>query len=201
MSDLPPGAFPPAPDQPWGRPPPTSSTPTAQTPFAPPIAFRRPARWPTFTALAIALIGIAVGLVGWFRPAPHSDQSPAPHKPTYTDQQVADAKTSVCAAFAKVDHALDLAGARTGNDDPTMQLAVATSTRQVLDAGSRYLLTKLAEEPATSSDLATAVQKQANSFQELMVGYLDELTNAAPEQQPALKASDDATSTIRRLCK
>jgi hypothetical protein len=108
----------------------------------------------------------------------------------------------VCAAFAKVDHALDLAGARrSNNDDPAMQLAVAVNTRQVLDAGGRYLLTELADEPATPLDLANAVREQANSFQELMVGYLDDLSNSAPEQQPALKASDEATATIRRLCK
>jgi hypothetical protein len=45
--------------------------------------------------LAIALIGVAVGFVGWFRPAPHHDQPPSPPKPSYTDQQVATAKAKV----------------------------------------------------------------------------------------------------------
>lgn len=82
-----------------------------------------------------------------------------------------------------------------------MQLAVADNTRQVLDAGSRYLLTKLAEEPATPPDLAKAVQNQARSFQELMVGFLDDIPNSDPRQQPVLKASDEATATIRQFCK
>ena len=63
------------------------------------MAFGRPARWPAFTALAIALIGLAVGVVGWFRPVPHNNQPPP--KPTYTEQQTADAKAKVCAAFGK----------------------------------------------------------------------------------------------------
>jgi hypothetical protein len=190
VSDVPPGAFPPDSGQHSGPPPPAASTVSA---------FGRPARWPTFIVLAIALVGMAVAFVGWFRPVPHNNQPPP--KPTYSEQQIADAKAKVCAAFAKVDHALDISGARNSGGDPAMQLAVAASGRQVLDAGSRYLLTKLAEEPATPPDLAIAVRQQADSFQELMIGYLDELANSAPEQQPTLKASDEATLTIRRLCK
>lgn len=177
------------------------STPPAPPPWPPAGAPRRPRRWPTVAWLvAIALVA-GVAIVGWLRPVSDHKSRPAPPK-TYTDQQAASAKASVCAAFAKVDHALDLAEARSGaNQDPTMQLAVATNTRQVLDAGSRYLLTKLAEDPANPPDLATAVRQQADSFQELMIGYLDELPNSAPEQQPALKSSDEATATLRRLCK
>jgi hypothetical protein len=113
------------------------------------MAFGRPARWLTFTALAIVLIGLAVGIVEWFRPVPHNSQPLAPPKPTYTDQQTSHAKAHVCAASRKVDRALDISGARNGGDDRTTQLAVATSGRQVIDGGSRYLLTKLAEEPVT----------------------------------------------------
>jgi hypothetical protein len=142
-----------------------------------------------------------VAIVGWLRPLREQSSPSAPPTPSYTDQQVADAKATVCAAFAKVDHALDISGARGNGSDPAMQLAIATSGRQVLDAGSRYLLTKLAEEPATSPDLAKAIRQQADSFQELMIGYLDELSNSDPQQQPALKASDEATATLRRLCK
>jgi hypothetical protein len=201
MSDLPPGAFPPTPGQPWGPPPPASSTPSAQTPFAPPMAFRRPARWPTFTALAIALIALAVGLVGWFRPAPHNDQMSASPKPTYTDKQVANAKANLCTAFEKVEHALHLADARSVSDDPTALLAVAEGAWQAFDAGSRYLSTKLAEEPAAPPELGTAVQKQANAFQEVLINYLDGLHNSDPDMQPAVRDSDEATLAIRRLCK
>jgi hypothetical protein len=165
------------------------------------MSFRRPARWPSFTALAIALIALAVGLVGWFRPVPHNDQTSAPSKPTYTDQQTADAKAHMCAAFGKVDHAQDVAGARGGSSDPTAKLAVATSAREALDAGSRYLLTKLAEEPATPPELATAIRNQANSYQESLINYLNGLTNSDPDMQPVLKAADEATLTIRRLCR
>jgi hypothetical protein len=165
------------------------------------MAFRRPARWPVFTALLIALVSLAVGLAGWFRSAPHNDQSQVPPKPTYTDQQIADAKAHVCAAFGKVERAVDVAQALPGASDATAQLVVATSTRQVFDVGSRYLLMKLAEESATPPDLATAVRKEAYSLQEGVIGYLDGLTNSDPDMRPLVDANTQAAATIRRLCK
>jgi ABC-type glycerol-3-phosphate transport system substrate-binding protein len=163
------------------------------------MAFGRPPRWPTFTALAIALMALAVGLVGWFRPVPPTSQPSS--KPAYTDQQVANAKTNICAAFEKVHNAVDLAHTHVGSTDYNTQLTAAALTNLALDAGSRYLLTKLAEEPATPPDLATAVRNEANAEQEALIGYLNGLPASDPQMQPAVSASDDATATVRRLCK
>jgi hypothetical protein len=167
----------------------------------PQAAPSRPHRWPVFASLVIALLAIGLAIGAWLRPLPGAKASPTPLAPSYTSQQAADAKANVCAAFGKVDHALDVAEARGGSNDPTAILAAATSERQALDAGSRYLLRKLAEEPAAPTDLATAVRNQADSYQESLIDYLDGLTNSDPDMQPALKAADEATLTIRRLCK
>jgi hypothetical protein len=181
MTTLPPAPTPPARGpQPWQQ-------------VKPPL----PKRWPTYVSLVIAVAAIGLAIACWFRPAPSGQ---APSKTSYTDQQVADAKAKICAAFEKVDHALDVANARGGSSDPTAVLAAATSERQALDAGSRYLLAKLAEEPATPSDLAAAVRNQADSYQESLIDYLDGLTNSDSEMKPTLKAADDATLMIRRLC-
>lgn len=151
-----------------------------------------------FASLVIALAAMGLAIGAWFRPVPNNKP---PAAPTYTDEQVAAAKASMCAAFGKVDHALALADARDGGSDPYTQLTVANSTRQVLDAGSRYLSTKLAQEPATPPDVAEAVRRLANGYQELLIGYLNNLVNSVPEQQPALNASNEATLTMQRLCK
>jgi hypothetical protein len=198
-SDMLPGAFPRVPGQHWGPPPPAALNQSAPSPPAPPMAFRRPPRRPTFTALAIALIALAVGVVGWFRPAPHHNQPPP--KPTYTDQQVATAKTNLCTAFDKLGRAVAVVNAVPDGSNANEELASATGTRQVFDVFSRYLLAKLAEEPATPSDLATAVRKEAISLQEGVIGYLGGLTNSDPEMQPLVDANTEAAATIRRLCK
>jgi glutathione S-transferase len=177
-------------------PPPTTSTPP---PWPAAGAPRRPRRWPTVAWLVAITLVAGVALVGWLRPLENHKSRPA--SPAYTDQQVANAKANVCSAFGQVNRALGVAESLSGSNDPTAILAVATSSRQVLDFGSRYLLTKLAGEPATSSDLATAVRKQSDAYQELLIGYLDGLHYGDQDLQPAASASADATDTIQRLCK
>jgi hypothetical protein len=156
----------------------------------------RPARWPALTALAIALVALAVGVVGWFRPAPHNNQTST--KPAYTDQQVATAKANVCAAFGKLDRAVGVLKALPSGTD---ELVAAIDTRQVFDVFSRYLLATLADEPATPADLATAVRKQASTLEEGVIDYQQGLTKSDPEMQPVLDANNATADTIRQLCK
>jgi hypothetical protein len=164
----------------------------------PQVAPSRPQRWPVFASLVIALVAVGLAIGSWLRPLPSAK---APSTPAYTDQQVADAKTNVCAAFEKVQHAVNLANTHGGSADYSTQLAAAALTHEALDAGSRYLLTKLAEEPATPPDLAAAVRNGANADQEALIGYLNGLSASDPAMQPALNSSDEATATVRRLCK
>jgi hypothetical protein len=144
--------------------------------------------------LVALLVTLGVAIVGWFRPVPPK----SPPAPTYSNQQVADAKANVCAAHEKVHHAVGLTSGRS-SDDPTAHLAIATSARQAIDVGGNYLLTTLAQEPATPPDLAAAVRKLANTFQELTVDYLAEVTDS--ELDRLLRISDQATLTIEGLCK
>jgi hypothetical protein len=151
-----------------------------------------------FAVLSVALlVTLGVAIVGWYRPVP----AKSPPAPTYSNQQVADAKAKVCAAYEQVRKAGDVAGARNGGSDPTSILTVATSTRQVLEVGGRYLMTKLDAEPATPPDLAAAVRKLATVYQEMTVDYLDGLSNSDPDLDPLLRAGDEAHSTIENLCK
>ncbi len=174
------------------------STPSAPPPWLPAGAPRRPRRWPTVAWLVAITLVAVVAIVGWLRPL--QDHKPSA-SPTFTDQEITNAKADVCAAFEKVQHALDLANSHVGSADYATQLAAAALTHETLDAGSRYLLTKLAAEPATPPDLATAVRNVANADQEALIGYLNGLSASDPAMQPALNADDEATATIRRLCK
>ena len=156
----------------------------------------RPSRWPTFAALAIALIALGVGLAAWFRPVPHNNQPPP--KPTYTQQQVADAKAKVCAAVGKFDRAVNVGNALPRGSDT---LVAAINSRQIFDVFSRHLLATLAEEPATPADLATAVREEASTLEEVVIAYQDGLSNSDPELKPVLDASSAAADTIQQLCK
>lgn len=195
-SDMPPGAFPPDHGQHRGSAPSDASTPSAQSPTAPPMTFGRPPRWPAFTALLIALIALAVGIAAWFRPASHSNQHPP--KPAYTQQQIADAKSKVCAAFGKLDRASEMAKAQAIGSD---QLAIDINTRQIFDVFSRYLRATLSEEPASPPDLANAVREQASTLEEAVIDYEVGLRKSDPEMKPLFDANNASADTIRRLCK
>jgi hypothetical protein len=178
-------------------PPPSTPTPPPPWPAARPTP-KRPWRWLAFASLAIALLALGVAIGAWTRPLPENKPSSAPPAPSFTNQQVAQAKSSVCAAYRKVRQAMAATGARGGGNDPTAILAVATSSRQALDASSAYLLNKLAEEPTTPSDLARAVRSLADVYQELTVDYLGDASDS--EVEP-LRRAEQPTSTIESLCK
>jgi hypothetical protein len=195
-SDIPPGAVPPNPGQHWGPPSPAAPTPSVHMPPIPSTASGRPARWPALTALAIALVALAVGLIGWFRPVPHTNQPPP--KPAYTAQQTADAKAKVCTAFAKLDRA---GGVLITLGKTSDELVGAINTRQVFDVFSRYLLATLAEEPATPTDLANAVREQASTLEEVVIDYQEGYVKTDPEMHAAVDANSASADTIRQLCK
>jgi ribosomal protein S6 len=149
-----------------------------------------------FTLLVLALlVALGVAIVGWFRPLP---VKPAP-PPTYTDQQVADAKAKVCAAHERVHSAIKASTARDRGTDPTAQLVFAINGQQALLAGSEYLRTTLSQQPATPNELAKTIRQLTDIFQELIVEYQNNMSDS--EEAPAVHAADEATLTIERLCK
>jgi hypothetical protein len=148
-------------------------------------------------ALLIALIALAVGVIGWFHPTPHIGQLSS--KPTYTQQQVAEAKAKVGAAFGHVDRAVGIATALPSGGDALVTAPL--NIRQVFDVGSRNILTTLAEQPAAPADLATAIRKQANTLEEAVIGYQYGFWNADPELRPVVDANTATALTIRQLCK
>lgn len=175
-------------------PPPPAASPAWQ-PVAPP-APSKPSRLLGSVSLGIALVATGIAIGAWLRPVPKYQPPPAP---TYSAQQVADAKAKVCAAYAKVRRALNVAGARDNTNDPATSLVVATSSRQALEVGSRYLLSELAEEPATASELAAAVRNLAEVYQELTINYLADAEDS--EINPLRQAAMEPTSVIDENCK
>jgi hypothetical protein len=159
------------------------------------MAPRRPTRWPMFIMLVLTLIAAAAALAAWLRPM-SSNQSSAPPAPSFSDQRVAGAKSRVCAGYQKIHRALDANSTRNGGGDPAGQLAVAVNARQIYVAGSAYLLTVLADEPATPSDLAASARKLARLFQILALDGL-----AADPSVQAHNAADQTLETIQGLCK
>ena len=135
MSETPPGGHPSAPG-PAGYPP--VMPPAGPWGPVPPMAVSRPARWPMFVMFLITLVAVGAAVAAWLRPIPHTT-SATPPAPVYSEQQVADAKAKVCAAYEKVLKTSNVNSARTAGDDPNSQLLIAINWRQVFIASSIYL--------------------------------------------------------------
>ena len=149
-----------------------------------------------FALLAVGLlVTLVVAIVGWFRPVP----AKPPPAPVYSSQQVADAKTKVCAAYEKVHHAVLANTGRSGGNDPTATLAVAANARIALYDGGEYLVKTLAQEAATPADLAEATRALVTAYQELAVGYMAEA--ADDEINSSLQAVDTTGSKVSGLCR
>jgi len=151
-----------------------------------------------FTSLAIALAAIGLAISCWFRPAP-SIKSPAPAAPSYTDQQAAGAKATVCAVYEKVRQAASVNTGRSGGDDPTAIIAVAANARIAPYDGGDYLSKKLAEEPAASPDLTKAVRALVSAYQQMAIDYLANTPD--PEQESSRDAVEKANATVFGICK
>jgi hypothetical protein len=145
-------------------------------------------------------VAVGVAIAAWLRPIP--DNSPAPpSEPTYTDEQIADAKANVCEAYTMVKNEV---AENTNRPNPVEgdvigALAVAANGRLALYGGADYLLSRLTAEPATPIDLTDSVRSLANSYKEFGIRALDNEPNSDLD---AIRNSADANiTTIDRLCK
>lgn len=174
---------------------------------SPPDGDRRPLP----TRLIVALVGagvlvggVAGGVAGaLLRPGsgghaePTAGAAEQAAAPTYTDEQVAEARANVCAAYGKVHQAVLINTGRNG-DDPASIFAIAANARIALYDGGGYLLTKLEQAPATPTDLADGVRALAAAYQQLAIDYLAEVPDE--EQQAALQAVDATNAPVFGMC-
>ena len=162
--------------------------PSGPPPWPPPSATpRRPRQLPVIASLAIALIALGVAIGSWFHPASESKPSPAPSPASFTEKQVADAKAKVGATYDKVHQGVLANTGRSGGSDPLALLGVAANARIALYDGGQYLIKTLAEQPATPSDLATAVRQLVDSYQLLAVNYMAEASQSEIDQPSTLE--------------
>jgi len=150
-------------------------------------------------SLVVALVAVAITVAASLRPIPDNRSPSTPRAPAFTDEQIAAAKSKICAAYDAVHHAVGVNTSRNEGNDPTTTLAVLANARLAIYSGGGYLFTKLAEEPATPTDLATAIRTLANAYQDVAIGYMADKQKT--DLEASLRAADDATMTIERQCK
>jgi len=153
-----------------------------------------PSRVPTVVTIVIAVIAVAVAIGAWFRPMPESE-TPAPK--TYSDQDVADAKKAVCAAFDQIYHTLDVNNRKVPNQtgDP---FAVAVNTRLAVYMGAQSLLSAVADNPAAPTDLSSSVRKLGNTYQDTVFEQIGDSDKSRLDT--LFQTAGDLQTTIQQAC-
>lgn len=151
-------------------------------------------RWPMFAALAIAVVAAAVATASWFRPVPQSAS------PAFTNQQTAQAKSTVCSSYTAVHQGVVRNTHLTDSNlnDQAGQFAIAVNARLSLLGGGAYLHDRVASQPATPADLAQAVNVMGTTIEQLGVGYLEGATDLVLD--PLRHDLEAQIAQINKLC-
>jgi hypothetical protein len=149
-------------------------------------------------SLMISVVAIGLAITGWLRPLP-TDRVDGPPAPAYTEKQVTDAKTKVCAAYNEVHQAVLINTGRNLGDDPTSHLAVAANARISLFDGGQFLSAKLVEEPATPPELASAMRALISAYEQLAIDYLANVPDA--ELKPSEDNLTRTGTAVYDICK
>jgi hypothetical protein len=125
--------------------------------------------------------------------------STSPSPASFTEQQVADAKTRACTAFDTVQKGITLQTNGDGGSDPALTEAVAANARLSLASGSWYLRDHI--DAATSEPLYGAVHSLSSVLLDLAANYLAGAKDADPSQADLLKRGESGFARVTDLCK
>lgn len=148
---------------------------------------------PTIAALALAVIGIVLAILGWFHPSTSQK---------FSDDQRADAKGKICEAQAVVRQGTQF---NTNLQNPVPgdlagDLAVGTNARLSLFAGGAFLHQNLDANPATPADLSKAVGDMADTLEALSINYLAGHSPEDAVQQPLRDQLRGQIDVLDNLC-
>jgi hypothetical protein len=167
-----------------------------------PSPSRGPSQWPTFLALALALVASGLAIVGWFRPSPPQTAPPS-KTPTYTEQQISDARTRVCAAVDTTHKGVVLQSGANKQDgvssDPALAEGQAANARLSIISGSWYLRDHL--DPATPQPLADTIRHLSAVMLDIGANYLAGARDADQSQSALLSDGDSTFARALELCK
>lgn len=161
---------------------------------------RPQSRWIALSALGIALVGLGVGIGAWLRPMPQASSPASTAEPSFTEEQIAQAKAHVCDAYGLVKDAVVLNTHRTNPvpDDEIGALATGLYGPVAIYQGGDYLLDRLEAEPATPVDLANGVRSLGSAMKKLAMTDL----TAEPDfvRDPLRQNAEAGSTTLDKLC-
>lgn len=151
--------------------------------------------------MIVAFVGIFVaiglGVVALLRPAAQAAAA-AETAPKYSDQQVAEAKKTVCDGHDLASRVNRSAGTKS-SDVPGLRFGIAHNIRLGGSAMGEYMLALPGENPATPGTLADSVRKFAMASQETTLLQIADTDEA--ELNTTCKKIDAAAAEVAQACK
>jgi hypothetical protein len=146
-------------------------------------------------ALALALVALA--LAAW--PLIHTESAaPAP----YTDAEIAEATTKVCAASDLAYRGVSLQTSQAApDDDPAGAIAAAANARLALAVASDNLIIAADDGKAAPAGLRDAVRDLADAYRTVASHYLAGELIDSPPIKAAFDSAGAAVATIAQTCK
>lgn len=158
-------------------------------PSAPTSRWSDASKWPTYAALALALIALVLAGLAYFMPS---------NKGASVAQQGGDAKANVCTAYAAAHKAVVI-NTHLESQNPDLQLAIAANARLALIGGGAYLRDRLDANTGAPADLVTAANSFATTVEQLGINYL--IQAGAGVQDPLRNQLNSQITDLDKLCK
>jgi hypothetical protein len=138
-------------------------------------------------------------VAGWFRPPPAAPTPSRSTGPTYTEQQISDARSHACNAFELVNKGVALETNGLLSSDPAMELAQGTNARLTTISSGWYLKARL--ESAAPADLTGAIEHLSDVLLDVGAHYLAGAKDDQPPQAALKSEGNAAFERVRDLCK
>ena len=172
---------------------PFGSVPSGQAPWTPPAPVSKTSQVPTIIAVVVSLLALGLAAAAFFKPK-HDD---APAAPQYSDQQVADAKKSVCDAYNDAHEATRNAGGLR-SDDANQKFMISINTRLAFNTAADHLLAAAEQNPAAPSGLIAAAKALAFSYQKIVLAQTAEAPSDALDR--LYTEADTSVDSIKQAC-
>ncbi len=164
---------------------------------APTVGGYGPSRWLTWSALLVALVACILAVIGWFRPV--SAPTAEPTVVSYSDDEVAAAKSKACEAFGLVSGTVTRTSHLDGGSDVALQQAFAVNARLALAVGDAYLTDQT--DAAVPGPLADELHAYSRLLVKISINYLAGEDNDVPVQGQAISDLKASSHRLVELCK
>lgn len=144
----------------------TPAGPWAPPPSGVPIGSpQKPSRAIVLVALGVALVSLLVAIASWVKPTSASSQSSteSPSVQTYSDQEIQQSISNMCAAHKQTATAISTAGSAR-SDDPNVKFTIAVNARLAILANANLLWQTLSANPQLPPEVTKVFSDMADAY-------------------------------------